>query len=76
MMLLLPVLNPTGGPASADKEMNHSKVHIVVIPTSSRISLRRGIHIYCVPYPASQRRKIPLVLRDTFRKTWSARTFP
>ena len=29
--MISPVLNPAGGPASAEKEMNHSKVHIVVI---------------------------------------------
>ena len=32
MMLLPPVLNPPGGTASAAKEKNCSKVHIVVIP--------------------------------------------
>lgn len=76
MMLLPSVLNPTGGLASAVKEMNHSKVHIAVIPTSLRISLYRGNHIYCVHCPLSQRLKVPLVLGDTFRKTWSVRAFP
>ena len=76
MMLLPPVLNPTGGLASAVKEMNHSKVHIAAIPTSLRISLCRGNRIYCVHCPLSQRLKIPLFLQDTFRKTWSVHAFP
>ena len=71
MMLLPSVLNPTGGLASAVKEMNYSKVHIAVIPTYPVFLCLVEPYLLCSPprSPVSphaaeelQRPRVPLIV--------------